>query len=241
MELTKKELRNLLIASIIAGLVFSFNEWGIETFNLVFGLKNFIRAILISALIYSVHIFAQKIAARRISCDAEFSLISTTSKRVPKYFKNIGPIATILISILSNGKLFFIALASFTIKTSKKKRVGHKWTNIKETEEAAVAAAGPLSNLTLLILFKLLLPLATPFFSKAMFIASTLAIFHLIPFPQFDGIKLLVGSRISYVFVAVLTILTVILVNFLGAISSVIIALIIALALTLFYLYKLEK
>ena len=40
MEFSKKEIKYILVAAIIAAFVFSFNEWGIEKFNIATGIKN---------------------------------------------------------------------------------------------------------------------------------------------------------------------------------------------------------
>tara|TARA_Y100000310_G_C20633538_1_gene789958 strand:+ start:688 stop:1431 length:744 start_codon:yes stop_codon:yes gene_type:complete len=247
MEFTKKEIKHLLIAAIIAGFVFSFNEWGIEAFNLKLGLQNLLRATLISAFIYSIHTLSQKIMASKSDCEIEFNLISTKMKFLPrllhqnKFAYPIGPIATILVSIIANGKLFFIALASFDSKIKRKKRVGHQWVNIKETEEATVAFMGPLSNLILLTVSKLLLSFSPAFFTKAMFITSSLAIFHLLPFPKFDGLKIFMGNKILYMFAIVLAVVLIFLVNFTTAFKSILLSVIIASFVAVLYTYKLPK
>jgi Zn-dependent protease len=248
MQLTKKEIKRLLIASLIAGLVFSFTEWGITQFNLTIGLLNLIRAIIISSLVYTIHALSQKLIAQKSCCGIEFKLI--TAKKIPyprgeiklpKFLQHIGPIITLLVSIISNGKLFFIALASFEPKLKRKLRVGHKWVNIKEYEEATIAFAGPISNLLLLVIFKLLQPLAAPFFTKAIFITSTLAIFHLLPFPKFDGLKILIGSKFLYLFSITLAIILIGIVNFVNVFLAILLALIVATSLTLYFFYYSKK
>ena len=237
MEFGKKEIGYLILASIIAGFVFSFDEWGAEKFDLSIGLLNLLKAIIICFIIYTVHIFAQKLVAKRANCEVEFITISSSFKKIPIYLRQIGPILTLLFSIISNGKLFFIALASFNILSKRKYRVGHKWTNVKEFEEAKIAFAGPLSNLILSAIFKLLLPLSPIFFSKATFIASTLTIFHLLPFPKFDGIRIFMGSRFLYLFAVVLAILSIVLINFINVVIAVFLALLISIIITFYFFF----
>ena len=55
MQFTKKEIKKLAIASLIAGIVFSFTEWGTNNFNLTIGISNLLRAIIISSFVYTIH------------------------------------------------------------------------------------------------------------------------------------------------------------------------------------------
>ncbi len=246
MEFTKKEIIHLLIASIIAGFVFSFDEWGADIFNLGEGLVNLLQAAVISLIIYLVHILSQKLIGKKSNCDLEFELITTnkiplTRIKIPKGFNFTGPLITLIFSLVSNGKLLFVALASFKPIIDKKKRIGYQWTNLKDIEEACIALAGPISNITLLLIFKILLPLSPAFFSKGMFIASSLAIFHMLPLPKYDGIKIWVGSRTLYIFMLILTITVIVFTYFINALAAVILALIVAIAIASFYFYNSNK
>src|SRR3989344_5959608 len=112
MEFTKKEITYLLVASIIAGFVFSFDEWGTEVFNLSAGLINLLKAVILVLIIYTVHTFSQKLIAKKSSCDLEFDLITTekiplTHIIISKGFKFTGPLITLIFSLVSNGKLIF--------------------------------------------------------------------------------------------------------------------------------------
>src|SRR3989344_5838616 len=139
MQFSKTEITKIIIASIITGFVFSFNQWGDETFSLTIGLLNLSMAVFICLIIYTVHALSQKIAALKSACETEFDLITAKkisykiSMGVPKYLRYIGPIITILISLLSNGKALFIAIATFNEKVIRSKRIGFKWTNLKES------------------------------------------------------------------------------------------------------------
>ncbi|MBU2640045.1 MAG: hypothetical protein KKG75_05075 [Nanoarchaeota archaeon] len=248
MEFTKKEIKNIIIASIILGIVFFLNEWRLTDHNLETGILSLIGLIILSAIIYLVHATSQKLMAQSVDAEIEFSLvqakkIQTVIKEMPlpKYLFPIGPIITLLITVLSGGKFLFIALASFHHNISRYRRVGHKWTNIKEFEEAKIAFAGPLSNLILLAIFKILLPLSPQFLSKAVFISSTLAIFHLLPLPQFDGLKIVMGSRVLYIFAIVLAILTIFLINITSVFIALFLALIVAIAVSFYFLYRSNK
>lgn len=243
MELRKKELYRIIIASIIAGFVFSFDEWGIETFNLQIGITNLIISTIICLIIYLAHLFSQKLIAKKSDCTLEFGLVKIEkipiiNRKVSTWFSPIGPIITLLVTILSNGKLFFIALASFNLKVKRAYRVGHRWTNLKGIEEATIAAAGPISDIAMMVLFKLLTPLSQGFFSKAVFIASALAIFHMLPFPRFDGLKILVESKTLYLFISLIIILIIFFTLIINTLAALMLALILASIISFQYLYK---
>ena len=243
MEFRKKELVYIIVAAIIAGFVFSFDEWGSEAFNPKIGIINLISSTIICLIIYLAHSFSQKLVAKKSDCRIEFDLVTIEkipiiNRKIPKWFSPIGPIITLLITIISNGKLFFIALASFKLKVKRAYRVGHRWTNVKGIEEATIAAAGPISDITMMVLFKLLMPLSQQFFSKAVFIASALAIFHMLPFPKFDGIKILVESKTLYLFIISIIVLIILFTQIINTLAALMLAIILAGIISFQYLYK---
>ena len=204
MEYKKEEIIQITIAIVIAALIFSFTEWGATKFNINTGLLNFTRALLISIPIFFLRSLSQKYLAKKYDSSVEFTLPSMDSvKNTIRYF---GPIITIFVTLITNGKFFLPLLSSFNLKTNRTLRVGRKWANIREFEIAKIGLAGILSDIFLLTIFRLALPFSEFFFSKAIFIASSLAIFHLLPIPKLDGERIFFGSRPLYVTTLVFTI-----------------------------------
>lgn len=240
MEISKKEIKLIFIAAFIAALVFSFNEWGIERFSFAVGVKNLFTAFIFALIIYSVHSISQKLAADHYEYKIEFSLVEM-KRRINSTRKiiniPIGPIITILLILISNGKFIFLVLNSYKHIIQKEFRIGRRWTNIKEFEDAQIALSGPLSQVFLLIVFKLLLALS-PIFERAMFMSSIIAIFSMLPFPQIDGSKIFFGSRALYVTSLIFIIAFIILIFYLSALQTIILALIFSLAIGIIYLYK---
>ena len=243
MQLRKKEIQSILIVAFIAAFIFSFNEWGIENFNITLGIQNLILAFVFCLIIYTVHAFSQKFTANFYDHDVEFTYISM-KKKIAEIRKTInipiGPLLTLLITLISNGKFIFLILNSFNLKTNKTRRLGHKWVNIKEFEEAQIALAGPLSNILILILFKILTPLSGVF-SKGMFIASTIAIFNMLPIPKVDGSRIFFGSRPLYVASLIFIIIFVILIFQLSVLQTLILTSLLSLIIGGIYLYKLNN
>ena len=243
MEFGKKEIRNISIAALVAAFAFSFNEWGIGKFDAIIGIKNLLVAFVFCSIIYFSHSFAQKLAAGHYEYRIEFTLISM-QRRISEVKKMvsipIGPIITLLATFVSNGKFIFLILNSFRHVPENEFRVGKQWINIKEFEEAQIALAGPLSQIVLLIIFKLLLPFSVVF-NKAMFITSVIAIYHMLPLPKVDGSKIFFGSRSLYIASLVFIVTFIILIFHLSVIQTIILALLFSTILGIMYLYKKTK
>lgn len=243
MEFSKKEIRFILIAAFIAAFVFSFNEWGIEKFSITIGIKNLVIAFIFCLIIYFFHSAAQKFTANHYEYKIEFTLIDM--KRKIKEIRKIisipiGPIITLLLIFISNGKFIFLILNSFKHISQKEFRVGRQWTNIKEFEEAQIALSGPLSQIILLIIFKLLLSIST-IFNKAMFITSVIAIYNMLPIPKVDGNKIFFGSLPLYIASLVFIVVFIILIFHLSILQTIILALIFSITIAVIYLYKTQR
>lgn len=240
MEFSKKEIKLVLIAAIIAAFVFSFNDWGIEEFSVAIGIKNLFIAFIFCLIIYFLHSAAQKFVADYYDYKIEFTLIDIKRKLMDvrrTVSIPIGPIITFLLIFVSAGKFVFILLNSYEHISQKELRVGRQWTNLKELEEAQIALAGPLSQIFLLIVFKLLIPFSVVF-NKGMFIASVIAIYHMLPLPKVDGSKIFFGSRTLYLTGLVFIVAFIVLIFRLSTLQTIILALLFSAILTIIYLYK---
>lgn len=240
MEFDKKEIRDIAIVALIAAFVFSFNEWGTSRFDAAEGMKNLFTAFIFCSIIYLSHASAQKLVASHYQYRIGFTLISM-QRRINELKKfitiPIGPIITVLATLVSNGKFIFILLSSYKYIPENEYRVGKHWIHIKEYEEAQVALAGPLSQILLLIIFKLLLPVSI-IFNKAMFIVSIIAIYNMLPLPHVDGMKIFFGSRPLYIASLIFIIAFIILIFHLSIIQTIILALLFTTVLSTIYLYK---
>lgn len=243
MELTKKETINIVIVAFIAAFVFSFNEWGIESFDFGVGIKNLSISFVLCLIIYSVYVLAEKLVARYYEYGISFEILILEKriKEVRRIVKiPIGPLVTLFITLVSAGKFLFIILNSFKLVPDGELRTGRRWSGIKEFEEAQVALSGPLSLVILLVIFKIFSPFSQVF-EKGMFIASTVMIFNLLPLPKVDGSKIFFGSFPLYITSLVFSVTFVLLIFYLSIIQAIILALIISLAIGIAYLYKLNN
>ncbi len=244
MLFTKKETKDLTIAILILGLIFSFNEWGIKTFELLIGIKNLLRAIILSAIILLTQTFTEKMAGKKIGIDIFYSLWKISPPQRIKHFFNkkiyLGIIISILFSIIIKGKAVLPIVGGFSTQESQTKRIGRRFTRIKEFELAEIAFLGIIANLIFVILFKLLIYTNLPFFQKGMYIATTLTIINLLPIPPLNGSKIFFGSRAFYVLTLVFIVSSVIFLYTFSIITSIILAVIMALVLSVLYFYHRE-
>ena len=132
-----------------------------------------------------------------------FYLGDDTAKKMGRLtlnpLKHIDPIGSIVLPLMLSIPLLF-GLKSFIVGWAKP--VPYNPFNLKDPKlgSGLIAVAGPLSNLTLAIIFTALLRIAVGFslglgiivaFKLIIFINLLLAIFNLVPIPPLDGSKIL--------------------------------------------------
>ena len=244
MLFTKKETTELTIVILILGFIFSFNEWGIEKFDFIIGIKNLIRAIILSAIILLTQVYIEKMIGERWGINVFYSVWKIKS---PRYLANLiktkiylGIIVPLIISVISNGSLTLPMVGGFSTEDDQLKRTGRRFTRLTEFEEAKIAFAGTIVSLIFVIAFKLLSLTGLPFFEKGMFIAATIAVVNILPLPPLNGIKIFFGNRIFYVLSLSFIVASVSFLYLFPIILSIILASILAVVLTIFYFYYKE-
>lgn len=214
MLFTKKEINHLTIAIIILGIIFSFNEWGVKTFDFLLGIKNLLRAIILSSIILLTQIYSEKLYGKKIGTFVFYELwIIKPFKGVRWFIKTkiyAGIIVPLLFSILSNGSIALPLVGSFSTQETQIKRTGRRFSRLTDFEESKIAFLGIITNLVFIILFKLLSYTNIPFFQKGMYIASTIAIVNILPIPPLNGSKIFFGSRSFYVLTIIFIVASVI-------------------------------
>lgn len=185
-----EEIRSLLITILVIGFIFSFKEWGVDQFDLLYGLKNFVNVSLIVGLAFLVHEVVQKYVSLRIGLMAEYKAWT------------FGLILGLILIFLSRGDLIFLAPGGILIHHLAGARLGRFRYGLNHITMGWIAVTGPLANIVLAIFFKLML--LFPFFNpvliqKAIFINVWLAVFSMLPIPPLDGSKMFFASRFLYV------------------------------------------
>ncbi len=225
------EVRSIIIGIIIMAFIFSFDSWGVETFDLGYGLKNFFNAILIITLSFLVHLSVQRIFALAGGFRVEY--------------KNwlYGILIGIALIIISNGKVWFFAPGGLVVYMMAGHRLGSFRYGLNVWPVGVVGMVGPLANLVLALFFKILFtafPENTLLYS-AMSFNLWFAIFTMLPIPPLDGSKIFFASRVVYVFAFTGVIAMSAALFFLGVFLSFLIGLIVGVICWLTYTWMFER
>lgn len=218
---SKKEIIYLAITIFIVSLAIGFDDKS-PIFSWGYWLQNLFIVIFIVALSFLAQQIGHKIAARMNGFDTEYSwwgfqnlslrpmslMGRTKNKTFPRSYHlfgkeyiiesfPLGLILCLLVTILSNGQLFFLAVGQYNLLLRKSSRFGRKTLHITNYEEAKIALAGPMMNIILMVLASLFNNHGT--FDTFILLNAMLALFPMLPFPGLAGIKIYFGSRLLYV------------------------------------------
>jgi hypothetical protein len=176
-KISMKEANGLLLTIFVISFIFSFTMWGIDKFDVVYGLKNlFITAVLVSIALLG-KLFVQKRISSKFGFDAKYK---------PWY---VGLVLGFLVILVSNGKLIFLGLGVLIYSVVEHTRIGHRHP-LSYSTMAWISVLGILTNIMLAAVFKILV-LANIFnetvLLRAMAINLWVAIFGILPIPNLTG------------------------------------------------------
>ncbi len=245
---TKDETRRLLVSIFFMAFIISFARWGPgQTFNLVYGLRNFASAILISAFSLFVYIGAQRLFAIAKGYQAEYEFWKVEPKQIfiplPTFY--IGIIIGLILILVSNGRLWFVAFGGVLVHHLAAHRLGWYRYQINYKDWAMVALMGPLASLFLALIFKSLTNIA--FFQDnvlipwAITVNVVFAIENMLPIPGLDGGRIFFGSRLLWIFGLIFILASSALLFFVGAIAAVISAIVLAAIIWFIWAIFVEK
>jgi len=242
---TKKEIKSITIIAIVLSFLFSFRQWGTNSFDFATGLFNWLKFLFFVILSLIIHESFHKFIANKHGATSEMSIWNIKrygfkpGQRIKKNFLGIisipiGIIISIILIFISNGYFIFAALDHSVFKPDKLKRIKHKLSELTHFESATIALAGPLISLFLALLFTSL------GLSEIAKVNYYLAIYSLLPLPSLDGGKIFLGSRTLYISSLIFTVLSIILIQVLSLLFAIIIAILIAILLMISYYYRFE-
>jgi hypothetical protein len=245
MGINKKELGSLIGASLVMGFIISFTQWGYgDSFSLAVGIQNWFRATILSVIVFSIYLIASKNIAKlhgakstlQIWCIDRYWLTKKSKiSRLRLGFKTIktGILLPILFSLFSNGLIRLAAIAHIKVEEISSGRTGKRFPHLTDFETARIYLAGPFACLLLVLI---LTPLNA--FSSLIEIARLITIYSFLPISKLDGTKILFGSLPLYLFGLIFTIASLLLINILPTIATIILAIITAIIILLIYLYR---
>lgn len=209
---SKLEISNILLASLIISIIFALKS------NSLFLIIKFMALFTIFLLL---KVSFQKIIAINLGFSAEYLLNFNWS------------LFTFIFSFL-DAKFFYSG--SVETKPLATLRVG------KILEHGSIQDLGIISISGIIpFLFLIFVSVKTGLFNEIIVYAYLMVIYSLLPLPYFDGYNLLYGSRIYYILITSLTILTLISFEYSGQlIYSVISGSLLAIICTLIYYFTIE-
>lgn len=184
------EIRAIAAGVFVIAFVISFNEWGIEKFDLMYGLRNLFNALLIVLLSFLVHISAQRVMALFCGFKVEYRL----------WMYGLG--LALILAVVSRGKLWFIVPGGIIVYHLTGHRLGSFRYGLNFWPLGLTGASGPIGSVFLAIFFKLLLYISpgNALLHKAMVFNIWYALLTMLPIPPLDGSHMFFSSRLTYVF-----------------------------------------
>jgi|SRR3989344_9090119 len=238
-------IKSIIITILVLTIVFAFND-GRESLMLALWLKNFFYILLLTSISFLVLFLGFKLAAKYYDGDIEIRLSYITrfgfargaqmeeikiGKKIKVRRIYLGIIVSLLTTLLSYGKAFFTQIYSFETESN---RLGHRWRNITQFQEAIIVIAGLAASLILLVIFK------SMHIEKGVLINTWLIAWNLLPLGNLPGSKIFFGSRTLYVLAVAFFGFTLFLLPVLPITITILLALLFALTITIFYFTKIE-
>ncbi|MBW3015854.1 site-2 protease family protein [Candidatus Woesearchaeota archaeon] len=182
---SKIELRDLAKAWVAISLAFAILFTGGNLFNLMFVLA-FIASGFTVGLGFLLHELGHKVVAQRYGCITEF-----------RSFDHMLVIAVI------------VAFLGFVFAAPGAVLIGGR--KVSKKENGKISTAGPLMNIVLALVFLMLSFVVGSVIGIVMYygfmINSLLALFNMLPFPNFDGVKVYHWNKAVYFVMLVFSII----------------------------------
>ncbi len=186
-----QEIKALAISILVIAFV-----WGLDdkqpTFVAAHWTANMVQVFIIVLLAFFVHISGQKL------------LGLWHGYRVEYYMWPTGLLSSLILGIISLGKLTIMLPGGLQIHHLSKQRIGEFRYGINAFQSAIVAGAGPIANVLFAMFGKtvqLILGIgSSPFIDHLYIFNLVFAVFMLLPLPNLPGMMMFWGSRLAYVF-----------------------------------------
>lgn len=240
----KKEVKHLIIAALVLGFVFGFDD-GTQYFNILSWLSNYLKVTILAALALSIYLIAQKAIAARLGGHIEFRLwrikrygfptgATLSAKNIIKYIP-LGIFIPLLIAIYTLGRIPFAIVGSSFAAVHHSLRLGKDKPGLNDFEMGKILLAGPLTLIVIGLILKSISPSPLSLILTKMCIA--LAISNMIPLPNVDGVRILFSSPPLYIFGLSFILASTYMIFYIDLITTVLLSLVLAIILLFLYIY----
>jgi len=208
---TLMEIRDLLISILVLGFIFSAV---LPNFQVEQGtpLVNFALAVFIVGPALLFHELAHKITAQKFGCKAAYVLWP------------MGVMISILLTVITAGRIIFAALGAVMISTAYSTRLGYRFIGLSMEEMGKIALAGPLVNIAIAVFSYAFIWISPQIVQTMITINLIVALFNTIPFPPLDGSKIFGWSKTGWFGLLASAIILLYMPSIIGIVFSVILA-----------------
>ncbi|HIG93891.1 TPA: hypothetical protein HA234_06870 [Candidatus Woesearchaeota archaeon] len=188
-EFNRSEISSFLLAVLVTGIIFSFQDWGADQFDLIFGLRNLAMVLLLVLITFFFRASCQKIYGLSEGHKAEFKVWW------------LGIAIALVVCFVTLGRLPLILIGAMSAAFMVRQRLGEFRYGFSYWVQGMIAYWGPMANLILAILFAVGLYFAPDsyFFSQGVMLNLIMATLSFVPLPQLEGLQIFFGSRVLYV------------------------------------------
>ena len=184
----KKELSVLISAVFLTAFMFSFRDWGGESFQFWQGFGNLIVVSIIVAVSFFVRFSWQKIYALKEGYVAQFKGWWA------------GILIALVLTLITNGRAPLVLIGAVVSSFMVRQRLGEFRYGHSYLDNAKISFHGVVANLVLAVIFAIGLYFSPDsyFFSKGLLLNWIMALCAAFPLPQLDGLNIYFGSRPLY-------------------------------------------
>jgi hypothetical protein len=222
-----QEIRSLIYFIIFLTIIFGYNDKS-DVLSINLWLTNLVLVLAIVALISLVYVLGIKLTSKKYGNKAYFKL-TDNPKSLKSYIRHILALA---LTLVSNGLIFFTPL--YNIEFKKVRQLNNIYERDREYDQALAFFSGNFFILILLLIFSYF-NITLGSMMCVWFIA-----WNLVPLASQSGTQTFFISRPLYVFSLVFFPLSIMLSISFAPLLSLILALIFAIALFIFYYYMAE-
>ena len=231
-----KEAKSVIVAILLLTLIFGFND-NKAVFILKNWIANLVNVAFIVSLVLLFNIIGYKLTAKYLGTIIKLKTWNNQKFKEKLSLKSVDliystPILPILIMIISNGKIFFSSILTFTVE--KIKLIGKGFPHIREYDVALIVLAGMFFNFILMLLFKL------TGIDLGVKISSWFILMNFLPFSELPGAKLFMGSRALYFFSLIFFAVNILFLNILSIMSAILLSALFSSIFAVVYFYFFE-
>jgi len=184
------EIKSFIVTVVFLGFMFSFREWGTDTFDARAGFFNWFNSAIVVAFALFIYLAAQRLMAIRKGYKVEYKM----------WF--YGMIVALLITFVTRGYIILAFVGTTLIYHLEGHRLGKFRYGLNYKDLGVISLMGPVAMIILAVIFKIISKffMDSPLVSKMIVACLLIACFSMLPFPWIDGGNVFFASRLLWVF-----------------------------------------